>query len=253
MGGRGDNIRIGQRAHVQAGRNQTRDVRHIDKQVRANLVRDLSELGKVDRTRISGRARNNHLGLLLLGEITQRIIIDIAVIIHAVRDDIIQQAGLVDRRAVRQMAAVIQAHAQHGVARLAQRLIYRHVGLRARVGLHIGVLRAEYFTHTLDGKVLNHVHTFAAAIVALARITFRIFVGQHRAHRSHNRLADDVLRCNQLDIACLTVILRLHHIAQFGIIRLDEIHCFAYHSSTSIKCVLAAPFAAAPITAVKRA
>ena len=45
--------------------------------------------------------------------------------------------------AVRQVAAVREVHAEHRVARLEQREVDRHVGLRARVRLHVGVLGAE--------------------------------------------------------------------------------------------------------------
>ena len=146
----------------------------------------------------------------------------------------VQQAGLVDRRAVRQVAAVVQAHAEHGVARLAQRLINRHVCLRARVGLHVGVLGAKNFTHTFDGQILDLIDTFAAAVIALARIALCILIGEHRTHRRHNSFADDVLRCDQLNVARLTVVLRLNQTAEFGVIRLYKFHCLAYHISTSI-------------------
>ena len=103
------------------------------------------------------------------------------------------------------------------------------------MGLHIGVFGTEYFTHTFDGQILDLIDTFAAAVIALARIAFRIFVGEYRPHRGHNRLTDDVLRSDQLDVARLTVVLRLDQAAELGIIRLYKFHCLAYHISTSIK------------------
>ena len=45
--------------------------------------------------------------------------------------------------AVRQVAAVREVHAEDRVARLEQREVDRHVRLRARVRLHVGVLGAE--------------------------------------------------------------------------------------------------------------
>jgi hypothetical protein len=61
----------------------------------------------------------------------------------AVGDDVVELAGEVQLHAVRQVAAVGQVHAQDRVARVEQREVDGHVGLRARVRLHVGVLGAE--------------------------------------------------------------------------------------------------------------
>jgi hypothetical protein len=44
---------------------------------------------------------------------------------------------------VGEVAALVEAQAEHGVARLEQRQVDRHVGVGARVGLDVGVLGAE--------------------------------------------------------------------------------------------------------------
>jgi hypothetical protein len=82
---------------------------------------------------------------------------------------------------VGQVTAVGQAHAENGVARLQQRQIHRLVGLRAGVRLHVGVIGAKQLLDALNGQTLGHIHVFAAAVVALARIAFRVLVGQYRA------------------------------------------------------------------------
>ena len=38
-----------------------------------------------------------------------------------------------------------EVHAENAVARLQEREVRGHVGLRARVGLHVGVTRAKQF------------------------------------------------------------------------------------------------------------
>ena len=83
--------------------------------------------------------------------------------------------------AVREVPAVREVHPQHGVARLQQREIHRHVGLRARVRLHVGVLGAEQRLRAVDGQRFGDVDELAAAVVALARIAFGVLVRQHRA------------------------------------------------------------------------
>ena len=234
VGGGGDDVRIRNRALVQTGRDQTCDVRHIDEQVSADLVRDLCELRKVDGTRISGSAGDDHLRLLLLGHFADSVVVDIAVVVHAVGNDMVQQTGLVDRGAVGQVAAVVKAHAHNGVARLAECLIDRHVGLSARVRLNVGELCAEYLADTADCQTLDLIDALAAAVVALARVALGVLVGQNRAHSRHDCLAYDVLGCDQLDVALLALVFCLDHITQLGVICLYEIHSFAYHVSSSI-------------------
>jgi hypothetical protein len=34
---------------------------------------------------------------------------------------------------------------------------------------------------TLDGQLFSHIHIFTAAVIALVRVAFGIFVGQHAA------------------------------------------------------------------------
>ena len=48
-------------------------------------------------------------------------------------------------------------------------------------------------------RVLGDVDELAAAVVSLARIAFRVFVGQHRTLRLEHRARDDVLRGDQFD------------------------------------------------------
>ena len=96
-----------------------------------------------------------------------------------------------------------EVHAEHGVARLEQRQVDRHVGLRARVRLHVGVLGAEQRLGARDGGALDDVDELAAAVVALARIALGVLVGQHRAGGLEHGAADEVLRRDQLEAAVL--------------------------------------------------
>ena len=219
---------------MQTGGDQTCDMRHIDEQVCADLVCDLSELFKINGTRISGGAGNDHLRLLLLRHVADCVIVDVAVVVYAVGNNVVEQTGLVDRRAVGQVAAVVQAHAHNGVARLAERLVDRHVGLRARMRLNVCELCTEYLADAADRQTLHLIDALAAAVIALARIALCVLVGQNRAHRRHDCLAYDILGCDQLNIALLALIFCLDHIAQFRVICLYKIHCLAYHVSSSI-------------------
>ena len=66
-----------------------------------------------------------------------------------------------------------QVHPQHGVAGLQHGEVDGHVGLRAGVRLHVGVLGAEELLGALDGEFLDDVDVLAAAVVAPARAALR--------------------------------------------------------------------------------
>ena len=51
-----------------------------------------------------------------------------------------------------------------------------------------------------------HYGTITAAVIPLSGIAFRIFIGKNTSHGSHDRLADPVFRCNQLNVAYLTLL-----------------------------------------------
>ena len=91
---------------------------------------------------------------------------------------------------------------------LAQGLIDRVVGVGAAVGLDVGVVRAEELAGPLPGDVLHHVHALAAAVVPLAGVALGVLVGEHRGRRRQHRLADKVLRGDELDVPPLAVVLR---------------------------------------------
>ena len=66
--------------------------------------------------------------------------------------------------------------------------------------LDVGVVGAEQLLGARDGERLDYVDVLAAAVVALARIAFGVFVGHHRALRFEHRLAHDVFRRDQLQV-----------------------------------------------------
>ena len=113
-------------------------------------------------------------------------------------------AGHVDRRAVGQMAACGEIEAHERVARLHQRHEHALIGLAAGIGLHVGEAAVEQLAGALDRELLGDIDELAAAVVAPARIAFRVFVGHHRALRLEHGARDDVFRGDQLDLVALT-------------------------------------------------
>ena len=101
------------------------------------------------------------------------------------------------------MAAGREIEAHERVAGLHQRHEHALIGLAAGIRLHIGEPAVEQSAGALDRQLLGDVDELAAAVVAPARIAFRVFVGHHRALRLEHRARDDVLRGDQLDLVAL--------------------------------------------------
>src|SRR6266436_866105 len=107
------------------------------------------------------------------------------------------------------MAAGCEIEAHEGIAGLQQRQEHRLVHLAARIGLNIRKVGAEQLLGALDRQRFGDIDPFTAAIVAVARIAFGVFVGHHRALRFQNGPADDVFGRDQLDLVPLPAELAL--------------------------------------------
>ena len=82
---------------------------------------------------------------------------------------------------------------------LQQRHVGGGVGLRAGVGLDVGVLGAEELFGAVAGEVLDDVGELAAAVVALAGVAFGVFVGEDGACGFEDGAADEVLGGDHLE------------------------------------------------------
>ena len=106
-----------------------------------------------------------------------------------------------------EMAAVVERGSEDRVAGRKRGEIHAHVGLRARMRLDVGILRAEQLFDALDGQRFGDVHELASAVVAPAGVAFGVLVGHHGAGGFAHRRADVVLRRDQLEIAALAFFL----------------------------------------------
>ena len=73
---RGDDVAVLDRVRMQAGRDEAGEVGHVAHQQRVDLVRDLAELGRVDRARIRGAAADDQLRPVLLRELEHLVVVD---------------------------------------------------------------------------------------------------------------------------------------------------------------------------------
>ena len=114
------------------------------------------------------------LGFSRRGDCSELVVVDgLGVLADAVADDAIELAGEVELVAVGEVAAVGEVEAEDGVAGLEDGHVGGGVGLRAGVGLHVGVLGAEELFGAVAGEVLDDVGELATAVVALARDSLR--------------------------------------------------------------------------------
>src|SRR5690606_12741123 len=175
VGGGGDHVGVGQRVRVHASGNQAGDVGHVDEQVGAYLVGDGAEAREVQDLGVGGEAGDDHLRLVLNGQALDFVVVDQAGGgVQAVLHGLVDLAGEVHGSAVGQVAAVGQAHAEDGVARLYQGLEYGAVGLGAGVRLDVGVIGAEQFLGAVDGQLLDDVDVLATTVVALVRVALGV-------------------------------------------------------------------------------
>ena len=91
---------------MESRRHQPGEVRHVDDELCADLFRDFRERLEFDDARVSARAGNDHLGLLLARDALHGGVVDATVVADAIMNRVVQQAGEIDRRAVGEMAAL---------------------------------------------------------------------------------------------------------------------------------------------------
>ena len=165
-----DEVRPRHRRGMCARCDESGDVRHVDHQHRADLLGDVGEALEVDDARIRRSTGDDHLGTVLLGQALHLVVVDgLGLHVQPVRNHVEPLAREVHRRAVGQVAAHGEVHAEDGVARIQRRVVDRQVGLRAGMRLHVRVVCAEELTRSVAREVLDDVDLLAAAVVALAR------------------------------------------------------------------------------------
>jgi hypothetical protein len=139
-----DDVRVRHGIRIKARDNQPRHVRDVDEQAIADAVGDRAQARKIEVARIRGEARYDHLRLALERKRRERVVVDQAGgHIEPVLDRVVELAREADLRAVRQTAAMREAHAHDRVARVDQRHVHGGVSLRARMRLHVGVAGVE--------------------------------------------------------------------------------------------------------------
>ncbi len=132
MRSRGHDIGEWHGAGVDAGSDQSSDMRDVGHEARADAVGDLTEALPVDETRIRRCAGDDEPRLVLAGQRRDAIVVDdLRGRVHAVVDEAVELAREAHRAAMGQVPALRQLHAQDRVAGLEEREVHGHVGRAA--------------------------------------------------------------------------------------------------------------------------
>ena len=218
MGGGGDDVRIGNGAHMGTAGNQTGNVGHIRHKDSANLMGNVCKDLEINGSGIGRGTGNDQLGIALSYHIPDLVIVNVTgLVVYVIGDNIVILAGQIGRAAVGQMTAVGQAHAHHGVTGLQQCQLDGHVGLGTGVGLYIGKFRTETGLGTVNAELLNFINKVASAVITLSGQAFGILIGQNGAHGRHHRRRSKVLGSNQFQTILLAGKFPVHHGSQFRI------------------------------------
>ena len=202
-GGR-DEIGVRHGRGMDAGGDETGDVRDVGKKVGPHAAGDLAHSGEVDDARVGAGADGDHLGLLAEGDGGEFLVVDqTGILADAVLAEVVEFAGEVGGIAVGEVAAVAEVHAEQFVAGLEDGGVDGGVGLSAGVGLDVGVVGAEEQLGAINGELLDLVDEFAATIPSFAGVAFGVFVGEHAALRLHDGGVGEIFRSDELDVALL--------------------------------------------------
>ena len=112
---------------------------------------------------------------------------------------------------MREVAAFGQAHPHDRVAGCKQRQKYGTVSLCTGVRLYVGrdfhTRHGEQLLQPFDRKRFRDVYKFAAAVITPSGVALGILVCQLASLRGKHRRTRVVLRCNQLDVLFLALML----------------------------------------------
>ena len=112
---------------------------------------------------------------------------------------------------------MVEAQAEHRIARIEHGVVGGHVRAGTRVRLHVGVLGTEELFGASDRELLDLVHDLAAAVVALPGQALGVLVREHRADGLQYGRPGEVLRRDQLELIALARELRVAEASDLGV------------------------------------
>jgi len=127
--------------------------------------------------------------------------------------------------AVGEVPSAGKIHGKHGLARLQDRKIHRHIRLRPGMRLDIGMLGSEKLLCPLNCQGFDGIDILAAAVPTVVRITFGIFIRQDAPLRFHDCQGSKIFRSDQLQILLLPPDLLFNRLVNLRVCLFNMLHC----------------------------
>ena len=167
------------RVGMQTRRYQTGKMGHINPQVGTNFIGNLTEFREIQLTGVCRPSGNNNLGTLRKCELPNLFHIDPTVFAYLVGNNLVELTRDVQLHTVRKVPTVSQRKT-HDLLTGGQQGVHDGViRLGTGVRLYVGVFGTEEFLDPFNSQLFDDIDEFTTTIVAAARVTFRILIGQH--------------------------------------------------------------------------
>ncbi len=203
--------------------HKTADVSHVAHEHGSTFVSNSPHPGEVPVSRVRTSTRDDHLRPEVQSLLLKLVVIDEAsLIVHLVGQaleenrsggNLLASRGVV---AMCEMTTRRQIQAHDAVMRLQQSSVNCEVSRRSRVRLHIDTpfrrVKMESLESSLLTQILNLVNELVPSIVASARKTFRVLVGESTTQSFDDSLRGEILGRDQLNASTLPHFLPLYEI-----------------------------------------
>lgn len=211
-------IGVWYRTWMQSCGNETREVCHVNPELGSDFVGDLLHGLEVFDTRVGAPAANDHgrVGFERAPADDFRVNAE-GFGVDSVSFGMVEASREVDLHTVGQVSAMVECEAEHGVARLDERLVDGCIGLCAGVGLHVDVFGTEQALGAFAGDGFDLVDLLAAAVVAASRIAFGILVSQHGALSLKHCTRHEIFGGDHFQAVLLSGQFGVKHFGDFGV------------------------------------
>ena len=204
---------------------QTSDMSNIYHEICTYRMSNFCQTREVKSAGICRSTSNNQLRLALLSNSLNLIIIQsLSFFTYAIRYNLKVLARHIYWRTMSQMAAISKVHTHYSIARSQKSEKYCHISLCTGMRLNICIFCTKKLLSTINSQLLYHIYMLTATIVTLARITLCILISKDTALSCHNCSADNIFRCNQLQLIALTMKLLCQYLLNLRINTFQTIH-----------------------------
>ena len=201
---------------------------HVAKKQRTALIRNSAETSIIPIPGVSTTSADEQFRAEIQSLLLELIIIDVpGLAVHLVRQtlEINRRGGYLlpagSIISVSQVTAGRQIEPHDAIVGVEESRVSGEIRRTAGVGLHIdapgGGIEVKSGQGTIAAEILDLVNEFVAAVVAISRHTFGVFVGEGGAQGLDHSKGGEILRGDQFDPPALPPLLLLDQVVDFRI------------------------------------